>query len=293
MRLPCFPYAPASQTVDDVLDRFMADVVPPLRRPERVPSMSQVVRLERTGHVSVLTIDRPDVLNALNRATWRALRDALASTTTEAPRAKVLVIRGAGERVFLAGADLSELDAVRHDPAACRDYVELVESVMSAIEQLPMPVITMVNGSAVGAGVEIMAASDIRMARAGAHIRIPAAKLGLAITALDINRLERVIGLGRTQWLLLSGETITAEDAQSWGLVHTVHPAGRTRGRRHGARRANRPQLAAEHDTHEGDHAPCDAETRRRWPRERADFMGRGRSRRGASGACRAPRTRF
>ena len=187
--------------------------------------MNQEIRLEHKNRVAVLTINRPSVLNALDRGAWRALRDALAIVATETPRDNVLVIRGAGERAFIAGADLSELEDVRRDAIASRAYIELVESVMSAVEHLPQPVITMVNGSAIGAGVELMAASDIRMARAGAHIGIPAVKLGLAITAQDIRRLERLIGLGRTQWLLLTGETITAEEGCSWGLVHSIHPS--------------------------------------------------------------------
>jgi enoyl-CoA hydratase/carnithine racemase len=136
----------------------------------------------------------------------------------------VVVLRGAGGKAFIAGADLRELAEVAANPERQREYIELVESVMTRLETMPQAVIAAIEGPAVGAGLEIMAACDLRVAVTGARIGIPAAKLGLAITGQDLHRLERLVGIGRVKWLLLTGRLVTAEEAQSWGLVDAVFP---------------------------------------------------------------------
>lgn len=183
------------------------------------------VVVETDGAIATITLDRPSVRNALDVAAWHELADRLDEVRAGEGRIRAVLLRGAGDRAFAAGADIGELREATRTAAAARRYVELVESVMRRIETLPQPVIAVVGGDAVGAGLELMAACDLRVARAGARIGIPAARLGIAITGQDLQRLERLIGVGRLKWLLLTARLVDAEEALRWGLVDAVHPA--------------------------------------------------------------------
>ncbi len=176
------------------------------------------------GVVATITINRARVRNALDIHAWRELRACLDQVAADFPAVRVVVLRGAGGKAFVAGADLRELAEIAANPDRHHDYVELIESVMTRLETLPQPVIAAIEGPAVGAGLELMAACDLRVARAGSRMGIPAAKLGLAITGQDLHRLERLVGIGRVKWLLLTGKLVTAEKATSWGLVDAVYP---------------------------------------------------------------------
>jgi enoyl-CoA hydratase/carnithine racemase len=182
------------------------------------------VGVDSDGAVATITLDRREVRNALDTATWQALAETLDDLARAPARVRVVLLRGAGDKAFAAGADIAELRAASQTADGSRAYVELVESVMRRIETLPQPVIAVVGGDAVGAGLELMAACDLRLARAGARVGIPAARLGIAITGQDLRRLERLIGLGRLKWLLLTGRLVDAEEALRWGLVDAVHP---------------------------------------------------------------------
>ena len=182
------------------------------------------VRLTIDGDVATITVDRQQVRNALNADAWRRLRQLLDEAGGSYPRVRVLLLRGAGDKAFVAGADIAELMELAATPEGRTTYIQLVESVMSAVETLPQPVIAVVSGDAVGAGLELMAAADLRIARAGVWIGIPAAKLGLAVTGQDLRRLERLVGVGRTKWLLMTGRLVDAETAFTLGLVDAVHP---------------------------------------------------------------------
>lgn len=172
------------------------------------------------SEVVTITINRPEVRNAIDQSTWRDLLTAvewLASSTC-----RVIILRGAGDQAFSAGVDLKELASIYPDESASRDYVELMEEVFASIESSPQVVIAMVGGSAIGAGAELAVAADIRIAGEGVVIGIPAVRLGLAMTMRDIERLDRLIGSGRAKWLAYSGGLITADTALDWGLVDDV-----------------------------------------------------------------------
>ncbi len=199
------------------------------RREERVPlSMAAgpaSVTLETDGPVTSIVFDRAAVRNALNQETWRALADRLDEVASAGDAVRVVLLRSTGSRAFVAGADIKELDEIRRSPLTIRTYVGLIESVMKRLEQLPQPVIAVVSGDAIGAGLELMAACDLRIAQRGARFGIPAARLGLAITGQDLHRLERLVGLGRAKWLLMTGQLIDTSTALDWGVIEAIHHA--------------------------------------------------------------------
>lgn len=183
------------------------------------------VRLEVAAHVGTITIHRPAVRNALSQQAWEELAKHLTHLAGAYPAVRVVVVRGTGDRAFAAGADIGELTKVSRSQESSRSYVELMERVMKGLEQLPQPVIAAINGDAIGAGLELIAACDIRVARQGARFGIPASKLGLAATGQDLSRLERLIGLGHLKWLLLTARLVTAEVALNWSLIDALYPA--------------------------------------------------------------------
>lgn len=180
------------------------------------------VRLQVSAPLATVTIHRPEVRNALNIEAWNELAARLDEARNAFPAVRVVLLRGAGSQAFVAGADIKELSQIAGNSGRARAYVELVESVMKRLESLPQPVIAVVNGDAIGAGMELMAACDLRVAAEGGRLGIPAAKLGLAITGQDMQRLERIVGLGRAKWLLLTGRLIDVAVGLSWGLVDAV-----------------------------------------------------------------------
>lgn len=182
------------------------------------------ITLDVDGSVATVTIDRQESRNALDSETWRQLRGRLDEIAASVA-IRAVVLRGAGEHAFTAGADIAELKRVTRTATGSRAYVELVESVMSRLESLPQPVIAAVGGDAVGAGLELLAACDLRLARGGVRLGIPAARLGIAVTGQDLQRLERLVGVGRLKWLLLTARLIDVEVALEWGLMNAVYAA--------------------------------------------------------------------
>lgn len=186
---------------------------------------AEEVSLEILDAIAVVTINRPGLRNAMNVAAWTSLAANLDRVEKET-RVRVLLLRGAGDRAFVSGADIAELSEIAGSKSRARTYVELVESVMARLEALPQPVIALAKGHAIGAGLELMAACDLRIASETARFGIPAAKLGIAISGQDLLRLERLVGIGRVKWLLMTGRLIGAEQALAWGMVDAVYPSG-------------------------------------------------------------------
>jgi enoyl-CoA hydratase len=192
-----------------------------------------VVRFSRVPHQSVvsaigdriatITLNRPDKLNALNRVTITELGEAVAAARTD-PAVGAIILTGAG-RAFAAGADISELRALSAVNAT--ELSARGQAVFRAIETSPKPVIAAVNGFAFGGGCELAMACHIRIAAAeGARFAQPEVKLGLIPGYGGTQRLPRLVGAGRALHLLLTGETIHAEEAFTIGLVTRVVPDG-------------------------------------------------------------------
>ena len=186
----------------------------------------QVVLVETDPPIGFLTINRPEQRNAMNLAVWEGLVRGVEDLDKNAA-VRVIVLRGSGDRVFAAGADIRELDEVRQDPARINHALEVVERTMLAIESTDKPVIAMVNGAAMGGGCEVAAACDLRIAADTARFAIPAANLGIVISFQDTRRLIRLVGLGMAKEILMTGRTLDAHEAQQIGLVNRVVPAER------------------------------------------------------------------
>jgi enoyl-CoA hydratase len=178
--------------------------------------------IERDGPVAVVTINRPRVLNALNASTLDELRRAaLEFTHDESVRA--IVLTGAGEKAFVAGADINELSVMT--PTGGREHALRGQHVFDLIEQLGKPVIAAINGFALGGGCELAMACTLRLAADTAKLGQPEINLGLIPGYAGSQRLARIVGKGRALELLLSGDQVSALEAHRIGLVNRVVPA--------------------------------------------------------------------
>ena len=176
--------------------------------------------LTRHDGVARVTIDRPERKHAWSAPMWAGMT-GLMSRCARDDSVRVVLVTSTGDRVFSAGADLEQFRGA--DPAAVRASLEGVESVMASIEACPKPVVAVVSGAAVGAGTEVAAACDIRIASDRAWFSIPAATLGIVITKSDIARLVRGVGASMARGMLLTGRRLTAVEAERIGFVRSVH----------------------------------------------------------------------
>src|SRR6201997_5838983 len=179
------------------------------------------VLYEKKGSIAHVTVNRPKVLNALNTPTWTdlqaAFEDAKADTSVQG-----VILSGAGEKAFIAGADISELSHV--DAYGAEESSRFGQGVLDHIENLGKPVIAAVNGFALGGGCETAMACPIRIAAEHAKFGQPEVKLGLLPGGGGTQRLPRLVGKGRALQLILTGETISAQEAYRIGLVNEVVP---------------------------------------------------------------------
>jgi enoyl-CoA hydratase len=181
------------------------------------------ILFEKKENIAFITFNRPKVLNALNRKTVEELRDALLDTRDDSS-VRVLILTGAGEKSFVAGADISEL--AQRTPVDGKDFSLFGQSVFHLLETLGKPSICAINGFALGGGCEIALCCSIRLASKTAKLGQPEVKLGIIPGYGGTQRLARLCGKGVAHELCLSGEMITAEEAQRIGLVnHTCEPA--------------------------------------------------------------------
>jgi enoyl-CoA hydratase len=182
---------------------------------------SSPVGLEHSGAISTLTVQRPAALNALNRATLEALAEAIASLRDRS-ELRCLIVTGAGDKAFVAGADIAEMSGMTQ--AQARAFAELGDATFAALEALPVPVIAAVNGFALGGGCELALACDFIYAGSHAKFGQPEVKLGVIPGFGGTQRLTRRVGLGVARELIYTGRMIGPEEAQRIGLVNAVHP---------------------------------------------------------------------
>jgi enoyl-CoA hydratase len=178
---------------------------------------------EKKDSIAYITFNRPKVLNALNRKTVEELRDALLDARDDSS-VRVLILTGAGEKSFVAGADIGEL--AHRAPVDGKDFSLFGQSVFHLIETLGKPSICAINGFALGGGCELALSCTIRLASKNAKLGQPEVKLGIIPGYGGTQRLARLCGKGVAQELCLTGEMIIAEEAQRIGLVnHIYEPA--------------------------------------------------------------------
>ena len=180
------------------------------------------VQYEKKGPIAYVTVNRPKVLNALNTPTWTDLKAAFEDAKVDASVHGV-ILTGAGDKAFIAGADISELAHV--DAYEAEESSRFGQGVLDLIENLGKPVIAAINGFALGGGCETAMACSIRIAVEHAKFGQPEVKLGLLPGGGGTQRLPRLVGKGRALQLILTGETISAQEAYRIGLVNEVVPA--------------------------------------------------------------------
>ncbi|UVK38831.1 enoyl-CoA hydratase/isomerase family protein [Mesorhizobium sp. AR10] len=176
----------------------------------------------KKGNIAYVTVNRPKVLNALNTPTWSDLRKAFEDARDDAA-IRGVILTGAGDKAFIAGADISELAQVSAFEA--EQSSRFGQQVLDLIENLGKPVIAAVNGFALGGGCETAMACTIRIAVETARFGQPEVALGLVPGGGGTQRLPRLVGKGRALQLILSGEMITAQEAYRIGLVNEIAPA--------------------------------------------------------------------
>ena len=184
-------------------------------------SFTHLLVEDRAG-VRRITLNRPDKLNALNYATLSELHDAFAAAGEDAS-VRVVVLTGAGPKAFVAGADIAEMNGL--SPLQGRDFSRHGQRLMSRIEQLGKPVLAMVNGFALGGGLELAMACHLRLAADTAKLGQPEVNLGLVPGFGGTQRLLRLVGRGAALELCLTGQPVDAARALQLGLVTRVVPA--------------------------------------------------------------------
>jgi enoyl-CoA hydratase len=178
--------------------------------------------VERDGSIAIVTVNRPRVLNALNSQTIDELRRAMLELQRDA-QARAIVLTGAGEKSFVAGADINEL-AVQ-SPTGGREHALAGQHVLDVIENLGKPVIAAINGFALGGGCELAMACTLRLAADSARIGQPEVSLGLIPGYAGTQRLSRLVGKSRAMEMCLTGAPVDANEALRIGLVNRVVPA--------------------------------------------------------------------
>jgi enoyl-CoA hydratase len=180
------------------------------------------VRYEVADRIATVTVDRPDKLNALNDAVMADIDAAFARARGDAD-VGVVVLTGAGEKAFVAGADIGEL--AKQSVVGGKEKSIRGQAVLDRIERLGKPVIAAINGYAFGGGLELALACHLRFMAQGAKIGLPEVGLGIIPGYGGTQRLPRIVGRGRAFEMILSGNPIDAETAERWGLVNGTAPA--------------------------------------------------------------------
>jgi enoyl-CoA hydratase len=187
----------------------------------------QNILLDTRDHISLLTINRPDKRNALNQATRDEILHAL-DTLQASPESRVVIVTGAGDKAFIAGADIGEFEG----RTALTQYEAMKGlRVFDAIEEFPKPVIAMINGFCLGGGMELALACDLRFASDNAKLGQPEINLGIIPGGGGTQRLPRLVGEGKAMEIILTGDAIDAAHAREIGLVNDVFPAAELRDR--------------------------------------------------------------
>jgi enoyl-CoA hydratase len=180
------------------------------------------VLYEKKDSIAYVTLNRPKVLNALNKKTWADLRTAFEAARDDAA-VRGVILTGAGDKAFIAGADISELANV--SAVEAEESSTFGQEVLNLVENLGKPVIAAINGFALGGGCETAMACTIRVASEHAKFGQPEVKLGLIPGGGGTQRMPRLVGKGRALQLILSGEIISAQEAYRIGLANEVVPA--------------------------------------------------------------------
>ena len=179
------------------------------------------ILLARSGDIATVTLSNPGKLNALDLAMWKRL----GQVARELDRDKALrcvVVRGAGNEAFAAGADISEFAKTRNNSNVARKYGDQLETTMGAIAACRHPTVAMIHGACVGGGMEIISQCDLRICGTSSRFGIPIAKLGLVVGYVEMKGLVDLVGRPAAMEILLEGRILSAAEAKDMGLVNRV-----------------------------------------------------------------------
>ncbi len=178
-----------------------------------------VVLEERKDQTAILTLNRPEVMNSFNFAMLRGLQEKIDALRFD-PDIRVVIITGAGDKAFCAGADLKERATL--SDIQVKEFIFTIRNLFTAVEYLPKPVIAAVNGVALGGGTELALACDIRMAASSATMGLTETRLAIIPGAGGTQRLPRLVGRGKAKELIFTGRRVGADEALQIGLVNKV-----------------------------------------------------------------------
>lgn len=186
-----------------------------------IPSPTNRMIAEKEGAIGWMTFNNPERRNAVSLDMWEAI-PVLLSRFEEDPEIRVVVLRGAGDKAFVAGADISQFEQQRSTPEGIARYEEIGEAAWRRLATCPKPTIAMIRGYCMGGGMAIAACCDLRIASDNSRFAIPAAKLGLGYRAGGVKALVDLVGPAFAREILFTARQFTAEEAQGMGLVNRV-----------------------------------------------------------------------
>ncbi len=183
--------------------------------------MDDTIRLQRDGDIATVVLNRPQKLNALTKSMWRALGGVI-EELSRADDVRCIVVRGAGERAFAPGNDISEFETERASVEQARAYGAVMTATIEAFERCRHPLVALVQGICVGGGLEIAANCDLRICGRSSRFGIPINRLGLVMAHAELKGLLGLVGRAATLEILLEGRVFGAEEALQKGLVTRV-----------------------------------------------------------------------
>jgi enoyl-CoA hydratase len=185
--------------------------------------MTDPVLVTRDGAIATVALNNPDRLNALNRAMWEGLGAVMRELSAD-EALRCVVVRGAGDKAFAAGADIAEFARERADSRQAKPYGNLIHETMQAVARCRHPTVAMIRGACVGGGLEIAAMCDLRVAGESSRFGIPVNKLGLTMAYGELMGLLALVGRAVALEILLEGRVFDAAEAYRKGLVNRVVP---------------------------------------------------------------------
>ena len=183
----------------------------------------QDILVERQGAIGVITLNRPARRNAIRHVGWLAIAAAVGALGAEAA-VRAIILRGAGEESFSAGADITEFPTFRSDRESGARYHDAVAGTLAAIGACPQPVIAMIHGHCIGGGCELAVACDLRLADEAARFAIPSSRRGIILGVEELRGLRALVGLGAAKDIVLTGRTLDAPEALRLGLINQIVP---------------------------------------------------------------------
>ena len=183
--------------------------------------MSELVLIERRSDIATVILNRPEKLNALNKALWQAVGEAMAELGTD-DGVRAIILRGAGEKAFAPGADIAEFEHERSNLEEARAYGEAMHRTMSRIAECRHPTIAMIKGICVGGGLELALTCDLRICGRSSRFGVPINRLGVIMAYPEIAALIDIVGRATALEILLEGRVFGAEEAKQKGLVTRV-----------------------------------------------------------------------